>query len=521
VLDTQGHRTLLHLLREQTALRGDQTYLVFEDKDGNVTELTYAELEAKARACAAGLAEQGVGKGDFVVVHLRNCPEVLITWFGLAHLGAILVPSNTGNTGAELEHVIGFSEARLAITEPDLLAPVEEAISRLGTDVGIVVARGDAGRHTAFEFLLSTGQEPPAVEVRAEDVCEMLFTSGTTRRPKAVMLSHANIVRAGLDTVHVLWLQPGERCFTSLPLFHVNGQSMSALAAMTVGGTLILLEEFRATKFWGQLRRHKATQTSVVAMQLRTLIAQPRDPADRDHQLRRVFFSINVSESDLAEFEDRFGVSVINGYGLSEANVIVISSPVAADRRYPSIGLPSPGRRLYLLDDDGNEVGPGEVGEICIDGVRGRDVMIGYYKDDEETEKAFRGGVLHTGDNAWADEDGYLYFFDRKKDVIKRAAENVSALEVEFVLGEHPKVAEVAVVGVPDAMRDEAVAAVVVPVEGSGLTEDEVVEFARGELSKFKVPTIVSFVDQLPKTAIGKVKKDELRKALTARPTAT
>jgi len=516
MIDTQGHRTLLHLLREQTALRGDQTYLVFEDKDGNVTEYTYAELEARARECAAGLAERGVGKGDFVVVHVRNSPELLFTWFGLAHLGAIFVPSNTGNTAAELEHVIGFTEARVAVTEPDLLAPVEDAIARLGTDVEVVVARGDAGRHTAFEALLSTGQEPPVVEVLAEDPCEIIFTSGTTRRPKAVMLSHANVVRAGLDSVHVQWLQPGERCFTSLPLFHVNAQAMSALGAMTTGGTLILAEEFRASKFWGQVRRHQATQTAVVAMQLRTLIAQPRTPEDRDHQVRRVFFAINVSEADLAEFEDHYGVTVINGYGLSEAMVMVVASPIASDRRYPSIGLPTPGRRLYLLDDDGNEVKPGEVGEICIDGVRGRDLMIGYYKDEEETEKAFRGGVLHTGDNAWADEDGYLYFFDRKKDVIKRAAENVSALEVEFVLGEHPKVAEVAVVGVPDAMRDEAVAAVVVPVEGSGLTEDEVVEFARGELSKFKVPTIVSFVDELPKTAIGKVKKDELRKALTA-----
>jgi carnitine-CoA ligase len=250
-------------------------------------------------------------------------------------------------------------------------------------------------------------------------------------------------------------------------------------------------------------------------MQLRTLIAQPPNPGDRDHSLRRLFFAINVSDQEKETFEQRYGVEVINGYGLSEAMVMLTSAPIAAPRRYPSIGLPTPGRRLLLLDEQGDEVSPGEVGEICVDGVPGRDVMLGYYKDGEQTELAFKGGVLHTGDNAYADESGYLYFFDRKKDMIKRAAENVSAVEVESVIVDHPQVAEVAVVGVPDDIRDEAVAAVIVRASEQ-LTEDDVVEFCGGQLSRFKVPTIVRFVDEVPKTAIGKVQKDELRKLLKA-----
>jgi crotonobetaine/carnitine-CoA ligase len=289
---------------------------------------------------------------------------------------------------------------------------------------------------------------------------------------------------------------------------------MSLLGVLTVAGTLVVIQEFRATKFWEQVRRHEATQTCLVAMQLRTILAQPASEDERDHRLRRLFYAINVTDAEKETFEERFGITLINGYGLSEGMTLLTCAPVVGPRRWPSIGLPSPGRRLLLVDDDGNEVKQGEVGEIVAEGVPGRDLMLGYYKDEEATAGALRNGRLHTGDNAYADEAGYLYFFDRKKDMIKRAGENVSAIEVEWVLIDHPKVAEASVVGVPDDIRDEAVAAVVVPVEAGGVTADELIEYCRTRLSKFKVPTIVTFADELPKTSIGKVRKDELRKQL-------
>ena len=520
MLDTVGERTLGDLLDEQTELYGDQTFLVFEDRQGDISELSYAEFRRRADRCAAGLATAGVAKGDFVVVHLRNSPEMLLTWFALARLGAIFVPSNIANTRPELEHVIGFTGAKLAITEPDLLEPVEQAIDALGIATEILVARGDAGRHGAWDDLLKAGDTPPAVEVSSGDVAELIFTSGTTRKPKAVQLTHANCLRAGLDTVHCLWLQPGERCLTALPMFHVNAQAMSLLSSLTVGGTLVLVEEFRASLFWSQVRAHRATQTAIVAMQLRVLIAQPPDPADRDHCVRTLFYAINVSDQEKEAFESRYGVTLINGYGLSEAMVLLTCAPIAGPRRWPSIGLPSPGRRLVLLDDEGNEVAPGEVGEICVEGVPGRTIMLGYYNDEESTAAALKNGRLHTGDNAYADDEGYLFFFDRKKDMIKRAGENVSAIEVEFCLNDHPGIAEASVVGVPDDIRDEAVAAVVVAEEPGSLSEDDVIAYCREHLSKFKVPTIVMFAEELPKTSIGKVRKDELRKQLAGRTAA-
>ena len=514
MLDPIGDRTMIHLLDEQVEVDGDRTFLVFENAAQEVSELTYAAFRSEVEDCARGLACLGVGHGDFVVLHLRNSPEFLIAWFAMARLGAVLVPSNIANTAGELEHLIGFSRATVVITEPSLIEPVELAAAAVEHDPQIVVARGEAPGHRTLADVLAAGVDVPDVHVSSNDLAQLIFTSGTTRKPKAVMLTHAICLRSGLDSVHCLWLDRGERCLTALPLFHVNAQALSVFAAMTVGGTLIVIEEFRASRFWAQVRDHRATQTAIVAMQLRTMLAQPVDPAESAHVLRRVFYAINVTDAEKEEFEARFRVDLINGYGLSEAMTLLAVAPVAGPRRWPSIGLASPGRRLELVDEHGNEVPQGEVGEITVRGTPGRDIMLGYYRDEESTAAALRDGRLHTGDNAYADPEGYLYFFDRKKDMIKRAGENVSAMEVESALAEHPGVAEACVVGIPDPIRDEAVAAVVVPTSPGSVTEAEILEHCRARLSKFKVPTVVRFIDELPKTSIGKIRKDEVRKGL-------
>ena len=463
--------------------------------------------------CARGLADLGVTQGDCAVVHLANSPEFMIAWFALARLGAVLIPSNVANTASELQHILTLTESVLVITEPRYLETVTAGIAAAGAaDPVLVIARGrEPGRPTFDELLAATG-EAPSPAVSSDDLCELIFTSGTTSKPKGVMLTHANCVRAGLHAVHCLWLDEGERCLTALPLFHVNAQAMSALAALTVAGTLVLIEEFRASRFWGQVRAHHATQTCLVAMQLRTVLAQPPSPGDAEHHLRRVFYAINVTTEEKEAFERRFGVTLINGYGLSEAMTLLTCAPVVGARRWPSVGLPATGRRLLLVDETGREVSAGGVGEVVAEGVPGRDFMLGYYRDEAATASALRDGRLHTGDNLYADDEGFLFFFDRKKDMIKRAGENVSALEVEAVLIEHPQIAEACVLGVADPVRDEAVAAVIVPVTPGVLTADEVTAYCRTRLSKFKVPSVVEFVSELPKTSIGKVRKDALRR---------
>jgi crotonobetaine/carnitine-CoA ligase len=517
VLDPNGDRTINDLLSERAEGHGDRTFLIVEDRDGAIAEFTYAEFEQLVRRCAAGLHELGVGPGQFVVIHLVNRPELLIAWFAAALLGAAMAPSNVANTAGELQHILEVTEAPLVVTETALANVVSDAIVLAGSAARVAVVGEATGSQIPFTRLTETAAEPPDVPVSSNDLAELIFTSGTTRKPKAVMLTHANCLRAGLDAVHCLWLDEGERCLTALPLFHVNAQAMSLFGTLTVAGTLVVIQEFRASKLWAQVRRHRATQTCLVAMQLRTILAQPPAEGERDHQVRRLFYAINVTDAEKDAFEERFGVTLINGYGLSEGMTLLTCAPVVGPRRWPSIGLPSPGRRILLLDDDGNEVAPGEVGEIVAVGTPGRDIMLGYYKDPEATEAALRpGGRMHTGDNAYADEQGFLYFFDRKKDMIKRAGENVSAMEVESVVLDHPQVLEAAVFGVPDDIRDEAVVVVVVTSGPDALDTDQLIAFCAGRLAKFKVPTIVHFADELPKTSIGKVRKDELRKAFTA-----
>jgi crotonobetaine/carnitine-CoA ligase len=513
-----GERTLTDLLHERVATAGERVFLVFEARNGGVSECDYADFAERVDGCARGLAALGVGRGDRVVVQLRNSPELLISWFAIVRLGAIFVPTNVLSAVPELEHVLQVTSASLFITEPDYRDVVERALDAADAGARLVIARGNADGALSFAALEATEGEPVADGARAEDVAELVFTSGTTAKPKAVMLTHANLVRAGLDSVHCLWLDEGERCLTALPLFHVNAQAVSALGALTVGGTLVAIEEFRASRFWEQVRRHRATQTSLVAMQLRTVLAQPPDPTERDHAVRRVFYAINVTDDEKARFEERFGVTLINGYGLSEAMVLVTAAPVVGPRRWPSIGLPTTGRQVLLLDENDNEVPPGAVGEIVVQGVPGRDLMLGYYGDEEATARTIRDGRLYTGDNAYADEAGYLYFFDRKKDMIKRAGENISAMEVEAVLVEHPAVSEATVFGVPDELRDEAVMAVVVPMTGANPDPDELKAHCLSRLARFKVPGTIVFRDELPKTSIGKVRKEELRRELAVAP---
>lgn len=508
-----GERTIGNLLEERAEAYPDRTFLIFEAADGSGLELTYDELLQRVRRCARGLADAGVAEGDCVAVQLRNSPEIIVAFLALAHLGAIFVPSNIANTAPELRHLLTVSRARLVITEPDFL---DVAGAACDDGQAIVVARGTQPGLPAFADLEAAVGEPPASANDPLGIAELIFTSGTTSKPKGVMLTHTNCLRAGQDAVQVLWLREGERCLTALPLFHVNAQAMSLFAALTAGGTLVVLEEFRASRFWSQVRHHRATQTAIVAMQLRVILAQPPSDDDADHELRRVFYAINVSTADKEEFERRFAVSLINGYGLSETMTLVAASPVVGPRRWPSIGLPSPGRIVRLVDDEGNDVPVGEVGEVVVHGVPGRSIMLGYYGDEEATAATLRDGWLHTGDKAYADAEGYLYFFDRKKDVIKRAGENVSAVEVETILLDHPAVADAAVVGIPDAIRDEAVAAVVVLAAGATASADDLTTYCGTHLARFKVPTVVAFRDHLPKTSIGKVQKGELRREMTA-----
>lgn len=513
-MDIVGNRTMRDLLDEQVERHPEKTFLVFESKDGVVSEATYREFRDRVDRVAAAFTDLGIAPKDRVTVHLGNCPEIAEIWFALATLGAVMVPSNVANTAGELEYVLSFSGSVAVVTQPSLLETVQQAADRVPAVRHRVLARATEPLPgiVMLEEAVTTKTVVTRPVVDSEDVVQMLFTSGTTARPKGVLLTHANALHGGERESRGLLLDENDRCMSTLPLFHVNAQVITLLSSLTVGATCIFMEEYRATKYWDQLRRHRATQTSLVAMQVRTLLAQPARDDDRKHELRRTFYALNISAEEKDEFQNRFRVELINAYGLSEAMTLVTLAPVFGPKRWPSIGKPLMGRTVRLVGPDGEDVPVGSVGEIVVQGVPGRTLMKGYHDNPEATAAALRDGWLWTGDNAYADEEGYLYWFDRRSDMIKRAGENISTAEVEFAISEHPEVSEVAVIGVPDEWRDEAVKAVVVLTPGSTLTADEIRDFCVGKLAAFKIPTIVDLRDSLPKTSIGKVSKGVLRK---------
>jgi len=516
--DAVGERTVQDLLVERAARFGPKTFMVFEDGQGERTSLSYDDLLTRVRQAAAGFESLGVTHGDAVVIHLRNSPDAVIASLALAYLGAVAVPSNAANAAGELAYVIDFSEAVGIVTSSVFYGQFAEMLgARPGLRMCLITDPAAlpevSGDRPGFVLPLAEvfDHEPISVlpPVGSDDLAQLMFTSGTTARPKAVMITHANLLIAGERTVRVSSIYSDDRMLTALPTFHANALG-TLTATITAGATLILLEEYRASKFWRQVVDHEATTVNLVSMFVRTLLAQPVHPAEREHCLRRTWFAINVTDEEKDEFEERFGVEFINGYGLTEAMVAVTNAPLFGDRRWPSVGLPAFDRVVRIVDEEGRELPAGQVGEITVEGRPGRTIMKGYFKDPEATANTIRDGWLHTGDYGYFDEKGYVYFVDRKKDMIKRAGENVSASEVEAVLLECPAIAEAAVIGVPDPIRDQAVSAFVVLADGATMTESEVVEYCAERLAKFKVPSSVLFLDRLPRTSIGKIQKKTL-----------
>lgn len=514
MIDMVGSRSLTDLWREQVEARPDKQWLVFEDADGKVVDYTYRQFDAAVAETAAGFSAVGVGRGDAVVLHLRNCPEYVMCWLALASLGAVMVPSNVANTATELRQIVDRSHAAVVVTGETLADVTTAALAGLTSDVPTVVVGGATSGTGIVGFdAFVTGQQPPPVSPgpASEDMLEILFTSGTTAAPKGVVTTHANALWAGEVGARGLGLDEHDRCLTALPLFHVNGQAVTVLAALTVGATVVLLEEFTPATYLEQVRRHGATQTSLVAQQALALLREPPSPHDRDHALRRVVFAINISDEAKDSFETRFGVRLTNIYGMSEAMAIVSMTPLDRPQRWPSIGMPALSRTLRIVDDDGGECAPGEIGEIQVHGVPGRTVFREYFEDPDATAAALVDGWIRTGDAGYLDESGYLFFYERLKDVIKCSGQNVAASEVEAVLDQHPGVRESAVIGIPSERRGETVMAFVVLAEGATVGTEDLLAHCQERLSRYKVPEFFELCDSLPRTSVGKLAKRELR----------
>jgi len=373
---------------------------------------------------------------------------------------------------------------------------------------------GDTGYDVPFEEALKyASAELDPANVDEEDVFQIMYTSGTTGPPKGVMQTNRSVVLVGYGYKHWVDITPEDRLFTCLPLFHGNAQGYSTLGALASEAGLILVDRFSASGFWDQIRHYRATIFNYIGAMLTILSKQPESEKDREHRVRVAYGTPALDKPFQDYLEERFGITFVSGYALTECPLGTIQ-PLHGLRKEKSIGLPRqvPGagfvNEIRVVDEEGEEVPPGSIGEIIL---KNPATMAGYFKEPEMTQAAIREGWLYTGDYGWVDDEGYFYFADRKKDVIRRRGENVSSAQVEGVINAHPKVLESAVVGVPSELYDEDVKAYVILRPGETADAIEIIKWCKDRLAYFKVPRYIEFRTELPKTPTHRVAKYKLK----------
>jgi long-chain acyl-CoA synthetase len=476
---------------EHTALKLDESVL------------SYAALDDASARVAALLRERGVEPGDRVALMLPNVPHFAIVYYGVLRAGATVLPMNVLFKRREVAFLLGDSEARVLVAWHGFAEEAELGAAETAAEC-LILAPGE------FEQLLA-GIDPVADVAGRDpsDTAVILYTSGTTGTPKGAELTHGNLARNAEVSRQLFSLDTQSVILGSLPLFHSFGQTCTLNAAMLVGATMTLLPRFEAGKALEIVERDRATVFMGVPTMYNALLNHPeRERFDVSSLQVCVSGGASLPVELLHAFEDAFRCTILEGYGLSETSPVASFNHPDAVRKPGSIGTPVDGVEMKLVDEAGADIPLGEVGEILI---RGHNVMKGYWRRPEATAEAISAdGWFASGDLARMDEDGYFFIVDRKKDMIIRGGYNVYPREIEEVLYSHPAVREVAVVGVPHPELGEEVGAAVALKPGADATAEELRDFVKEQIAAYKYPRLVWFVDELPKTATGKILKREI-----------
>jgi crotonobetaine/carnitine-CoA ligase len=502
-------------LRAQT--HGDHPFLGFLDGP----TLTYAETDRRVNRLAHGLGALGVGRGDRVLVMLPSAIEVLLVWWAANRLGAIAVPVNSAYKGYFLEHVVTNSGARVVVVAADFIDRLEALEDRL-PHLETVVIWPAAGARPAFRRLRVLGfeaietdrEDPPGVELSPRDLCGIMYTSGTTGPSKGVMMPNAQCHLAAESAANLTRLT-GDDCYlVTTPLYHGNAVLMQVYPTLTRGGRVVVAPGFSASGWVDQVRRSGATVTNLLGIMMEFVFRQPPRPADRDHRLR-VVLGQPAPSAIAEEFGRRFNVKVLEYYGMTEIGIVTLmpwdgfrpGSCGVAVSEFFDLAIVDPGTDA--------EVAPGEVGELV---VRPREPWAfnqGYWQMPDRTAEALRNVWYHTGDALRRDADGYYYFMDRIRDVIRRRAVNITSYDIERVVADHPAVAECAAVAVPleAAGGEDEIKLCLVLRDGARLVPEEFLAWCEERLPYFAVPRYLEVLPGLPRTPSDKIQRHLLRRA--------
>jgi crotonobetaine/carnitine-CoA ligase len=500
------------LLEEKAAKLDGKPFLLFRD-----SVFTYAEMDENANRVSNWLAGMGAGPGAGLAIVMKNSPRWLDVFYGLEKLGMYAIPVNVALRGDQLAYILDNSEARFLVIDHDMLEyfrpiagkvpGVEKVIvNGEGAPEGFSLPEGMVDLDDAYASGVSTVK--PAVRYNPDDLCVIMYTSGTTGLPKGVVYRYNSTNVKALSIITRIISGKDEVSYTCYPLFHANALFLTVTTTMHGEGRVALGERFSASRFWDETRRYGATTFNGLGAVIPILFKQPPKPNDADNPVR-VIVSSGCPADIWREFEERFGVQIYEGYGAVDGGSVVIinfgTAPVG------SMGKPL-GAKIRIVSADGSDAPPATPGElICYVGERTGSVE--YFKNPDATSDKVRGSWLHTGDLCYLDEEGYVYFVGRNTESMRHRGENVSAYEVEHTVMQHPDVLECAVYAVPSDLAEDDIMVTLVPIEGRRIDPAALPGFLEGRLAKFAVPRYYLVVDALPKTETHRVIKKDLEKA--------
>ncbi len=498
-----GEHNLAALGEKSFERHGDHETIWFEGR-----WYSSGELRDRTHRLASGFAELGIEPGDRVVVMMANGPEVAISYGALWRAGAAITPAIFLLSPDEIRHILEDSEARAVITTPEFVDTIKGAASSV-TSVKWIISTGAEQDGVVSLAELERSRPGEIVPRSDDDLAALMYTGGTTGRAKGVMLSHSNWWHAGKAAFEASHVPGVTRSLVCLPLSHSFGLLVSVVGLHSTEPQQTILQRWPdPNEMLPLLQEHKVQVAPLVPSMIQMLLALPLEDYDLS-SLRHIVSGASPLSPEVArELERRApGLEVREGYGLTETSASFTVNPPGA-RKLGSVGKPMPGFEVRLVDDEGNEVADGGAGEVC---ARSKSIMQGYWKSPETTSEVIKDGWLHTGDIGRLDDEGYLYIVDRKKDLILRGGFNVFPRDVEDVLLEHPAVAVAGVVGKPDPVRGEEVIAFVQLTPGQEVTPDDLIQFARERLGKYKYPREVRIVPNVPLTPVGKIDRKVIR----------
>ncbi len=508
-------RTIGQVLARQAEQLGSKVFLSFVP-DGRT--FTYRDLDLLSNRLASGLLANGVSKGAHVAVMMENSPEQLLLYFALGKLGAVVVPVNTAARGSQLRHLVNLSDATVLVvdaalqesfTGTDNAAPLAlKSIIVLGEGPSPVASPWPEAACISFAELEQHGDSPIDSQVRFTDLAFLSYTSGTTGPSKLNMYPHAHCLGYAANNAQEHDYRPEDIAYVCLPMFHVSALFGVTYAAMLAGASVVMTRRFSMSRFWPDIRDYKVTLCNALGAMSDIIMNQPPSSDDRAHSLR-LCRMVPVPRYG-SEFEARFGVKIVSGYGLSDFGQIAAFTAADPRSKLGSAGRPRRGIELRIVDEDDLDMPSGQPGEIVVRSNNVWNTSQGYYKMPEATLAAMRNMWFHTGDLGYLDADGYLQFVGRKKDAIRRRGENISCAEVEQAIASHPAVGEVAVYAITAELSEEEVAASIVCKPGHTLTEMELLEFCSKNMAYYMVPRFVRLVDDLPRTLSHRVQKFKL-----------